>query len=106
MKAALDLGLAEEEPMVEAVAAALNVQRVHLRGIARDTAALSKLDAVYAEQKGVFPVQLKDNGRTLILAMADPSDFELTDEVSHKARARVVVMIAGETEIEHAIMRH
>ena len=68
--------------------------------------ALAKVDVSLAEQKGIFPVGLRDNGKTLVLAMADPSDLSTIDQVAAKSRARVVVMVAGEREIEHAILRH
>ncbi len=59
-----------------------------------------------AEQKGIFPVALKDNGKTLVLAMADPTDLNTVDQVAARARARVIVVIASDREIENAILRH
>ncbi|HEX4622592.1 MAG TPA: hypothetical protein VH208_13605, partial [Myxococcaceae bacterium] len=95
-----------EEAVVHALSVALRVPRVHPAGEPRDGGALAKLDAEFCEAKGVFPIALRDNGKTLHLAMADPSDLELVDEVERRARARITIAIAGEIEIRTAIDRH
>lgn len=101
-----ELGLANEDVITSAIAQGLNMQRVSLGNISKDPGALAKVDVTLAEQKGVFPVSLKDNGKTLVLAMADPTDLSTIDQVAAKSRARIVPMVAGEYEIEHAILRH
>ncbi|AKF79797.1 Type II secretion system (T2SS), protein E, N-terminal domain [Myxococcus fulvus] len=101
-----DLGLATEDTITEAICQGLGMQRVQLGNISRDAGALSRVDMTLAEQKAVFPVSLKDNGKTLVLAMADPTDLSTLDQVAARSRARVVPMVAGEREIEHAILRH
>jgi hypothetical protein len=101
-----DLNLASEEAIAEAICQGLGMQRVHLGTLPRDADALARVDVSLAEQKGLFPVGLKDNGKTLVLAMADPTDLATIDQVAAKSRARVVVVVASELEIEHAILRH
>ncbi|MCP3164825.1 GspE/PulE/PilB domain-containing protein [Myxococcus qinghaiensis] len=101
-----DLGLASEDVVTEAICQGLGMQRVQLGNISRDTGALARVEVSMAEQKAVFPVSLKDNGKTLVLAMADPTDLATLDQVAARSRARVVPMVAGEREIEHAILRH
>ncbi|MFY2560127.1 hypothetical protein ACN469_21130 [Corallococcus terminator] len=101
-----DLGLASEDIVTEAICQGLGMQRVQLGNISRDAGALARVDVGLAEQKAVFPVSLKDNGKTLVLAMADPTDLATLDQVAARSRARVVPMVAGEREIEHAILRH
>ncbi|NVJ17624.1 general secretion pathway protein GspE [Myxococcus sp. AM010] len=101
-----DLGLATDDVITEAICQGLGMQRIQLGNVTRDAGALSRVDVSLAEQKAVFPVSLKDNGKTLVLAMADPTDLGTLDQVAAKSRARVVVMVAGEREIEHAILRH
>lgn len=102
----MEQGLASEDTIAEAICQGMGMQRVQLGNITRDPGALAKVDVSLAEQKGIFPVGLRDNGKTLVLAMADPSDLSTIDQVAAKSRARVVVMVAGEREIEHAILRH
>lgn len=101
-----DMGLATDDTIAEAICQGMGMQRVQLGNITRDAGALARVDVSLAEQKGIFPVGLKDNGKTLVLAMADPTDLATLDQVAAKSRARVVVMVAGEREIEHAILRH
>jgi hypothetical protein len=100
-----DMGIAPEDTLSQAIAEGLGMQRVQL-GTARDAGALAKLDVTLAEQKGIFPVALRDNGKTLVLAMADPTDLATIDQVAARSRTRVVPMVAGDREIENAIQRH
>ena len=100
---AVEMGLAPEERIVDALASGLRVARVHLRDLAQDPNALARLEASYAEDRAVFPAELRDNGRTLVLAMADPSDLETVDDVQRRTRARVVACVASEREIRAAI---
>ncbi len=100
-----DMGIAAEETLTQAIAEGMGMQRVQL-GTAKDAGAMSKMDVTFAEQKGVFPVALRDNGKTLVLAMADPSDLATIDQVAARSRTRVVPMVAGDREIENAILRH
>jgi len=101
-----DMGLAKEETVLAAIAQATGTQRMTLGNLTRDAGALAKVDVTTAENKGVFPVALKDNGKTLVLAMADPTDLNTVDQIAARARARVVVVIASDREIEAAILRH
>lgn len=102
----LDMGLANEDTLTNAISQGLGMQRVQLGNITKDPGALAKVDVTLAEQKGIFPISLKDNGKTLVLAMADPTDLTTLDQVVAKSRARIVPMVAGEREIETAILRH
>ena len=102
-QAVADMGFASEDRIVDALARGLRVERIPLRGLAQDPHALARLEASYAEERGVFPVALRDDGRTLVLAMADPSDLETMDDVQRRARARVIVGAATEREIRAAI---
>jgi hypothetical protein len=101
-----DMGIVTEDAMTQAISQGMGVQRVQLGNLHKDPGALAKLDVGFAEQKGVFPVALRDNGKTLVLAMADPSDLQTIDQVAARSRTRVVPMVAGDREIEHAILRH
>lgn len=45
---------------------------------------------------------MKEQGKTLVVAMADPTDLPLFDAVAQRARARVQTAVAGETESDDA----
>jgi len=101
-----DMGLATEDTLVQAISQGLGVQRIQLSTLTKDVGALAKLEVGFAEQKGVFPVSLRDNGKTLMLAMADPTDLQTIDQVAARSRTRVIPVVAGDREIDHAILRH
>lgn len=105
-KIVADMGLADEDTITQAVARSVGLQQVQLGHLQKDQNALSRIDVRFAEEHAVFPVTLKDNGKTLVLAMADPTDLELMDAVASKARARIQPVVAGEREIQHAILRY
>jgi hypothetical protein len=101
-----DMGIAKEETVINAIAQGTGTQRIQLGNLTRDAGALAKVDVSLAEQKGVFPVALKDNGKTLVLAMSDPTDLNTVDQVAARSRTRVLVVVASDREIETAILRH
>ena len=101
-----DMGIAKEEVVISAIAQGTGTQRMHLGNIPKDPGALAKVDVSLAEQKGIFPVSLRDNGKTLVLAMSDPTDLNTVDQVAARSRTRVVVVVASDREIETAILRH
>src|SRR4051812_23891575 len=103
-KVIADMGLVDEDDIAQAISSAMKVPREQI-GSARDPGALAKLDAAFCEQHAVFPVRLDNNGKSLVLAMADPSDMEVMDMAARRAPSRVKVVVAGETEIMAAIAR-
>lgn len=104
-RAVLDLGLAGEDAVTEVLERGLRVPRVRLREHPADPLALGKVDPAYALQRALLPVALRDHGRTLVLAMADPTDLEAVDHVAARAGVRVQVAVAGELELESAQRR-
>jgi hypothetical protein len=102
-QAIAEMGLASEDRIVDTLARVLRVERFQLGALAQDPNALARLEASYAEERAVFPVALKDDGRSLVLAMADPCDLDTVDDVQRRARARVIVGVASEREIKAAI---
>ncbi len=101
-----EMGFASEESVYSALAKALRLELVRPKELACDDKALAKLDSTFADQHMVFPVALKDSGKTLILAMADPTDVETVDEAGRRSRARVTLVVASHSEIRQAISRH
>jgi hypothetical protein len=99
-----ELGFAEEDAMMEAIGKALGHPVSHLGTVNKDQNALNKLDVKFCEENAVFPVQLKD--RVMSLAMVDPSELDVVDAVKARCGARVQTLLASETEIRHAILRH
>ena len=103
-KVLADMGLADEEEITAALGKALGHPVTHLGTIHKDAQALAKLDVKFCDEHAVFPVSLKD--RVMSLAMVDPSELDLVDAVKVRCGARVHPLLASETSIRHAIMRH
>ncbi|MBX7101511.1 MAG: hypothetical protein K1X89_27600 [Myxococcaceae bacterium] len=103
-RAILDLGFCDDETLAEAYAALFKMPLTHLGTVHKDPQALAKLDVRFCEKNGCFPVSLKD--RILTLAMVDPTELDVLDEVQSRANARVVPLLSTEMEVAHAIMRH
>jgi hypothetical protein len=101
-----EMRFADEHAMVAAIAHALKLPAVKLADVPKDPAALSKLNADACEEKGVFPCALKDQGKTLWLAMADPTDYNTVQDLERKHRLRLKLLVAGEQDIRLAVARH
>jgi hypothetical protein len=102
----VEMGFAPETAIVDALAKACGLQRVELGAMPRDAVALTKIDARIAEEQAVFPYALRDNGKTLWVAMADPCDIGVVDSIAARCGCRVRTSVAGEREILTAIYRH
>jgi hypothetical protein len=100
-----EMGFADEDRILDALAGALHLDRIQLANLPKDARALERIDAHFAEEQAVFPAGVRDNGKVLLLAMADPSDLETIDEIQRRARARVIPCVAAESEIRAAILR-
>lgn len=101
----LDMELIAEDTLVDLIAEGMRVPRVDLEGITPDPLTLSRIDAEHAVAHGLFPVALRDGARTLLLAMADPSDLAAADHVARDAGVRVQVAVAGERALNRAQAR-
>jgi hypothetical protein len=103
-KVIAELGFIEEDVMTEAISKALNLPVTHLGRIHRDKDALSRLDAEFCQLHSVFPLAI--HGRTLEVAMVDPTDIYSIDAVKIRAGMRVQGLLCSETEIVNAILKH
>lgn len=100
-----DMRLAPEAKVAEALAQFSRLQLVDLKVIPGDPAALKKLEAAYCTEKGVFPCALQDHGKTLVLAMCDPTDMPTQLDVEQKTRCRLKLMVTSEGALAVAIAR-
>lgn len=96
---------ASEDKVVQAIADAMKLPKVDLGTVEPDPAAIAKLDSDFCKVNGVFPCALKDNGKTLWLAMVDPSNLPVVDEVALKTKARINLVVASERQVQAAIKR-
>ena len=101
-----ELGIVDDGAVADALAAAYRIPRIKLARLPADELALSRLPLSFCESRGVFPVAMGDQNRSLTLAMADPSDLGCVDQAAAMARARIVPGVSGEQEISRAQALH
>jgi hypothetical protein len=94
-----------EEVLVRALSKQTGIARADLTGEV-DRSALALVPADTAEEFGLVPIGLKDQGRILVVAMSDPMNISATDHlVSLTGGLKIETRIAGAGAIRHAISR-
>ncbi|MBK7858350.1 MAG: general secretion pathway protein GspE [Archangiaceae bacterium] len=100
------MNILTEEMLVKALSKQLAVPAVNLDSVQGVPAHVrAKLPAQMAKDFATVPVQLRDDGKTLVVAMAEPQNIEHVDTIRSVARCRVVVQVAGRTAIARAFGR-
>ena len=94
-KHAVDLDLVSEEPLVTALASALNLSMVALSKIQIDPRTVAKLPGAFCLQNVVFPCAVRDKGQTLWLAMGDPTDGEVRKQARQLSGMSLVRPLVG-----------
>ena len=102
----VEMNFLDEDLLVKALSKQLGLPRVDFNGLVIPEQALKKLEPGFAEEKQVLPINLDSNKGLLIIAMADPDNLGLVDEIAFKTGCRVKVAIAGEKGLARAIREH
>jgi hypothetical protein len=105
-QALIDLHMATEEQIVSALAAKLGFARVALDQVEYGPGlelALRLVPHEFAERNQLLPYAAE--GHNLLVAMADPSNVGVIDELAFRTGRRVKMAIAGDREIARAIRR-
>jgi len=93
-----------EEVLVRALSKQTGIARSDLTGEG-DKASLALIPADVAEEFGLVPVRLKEEGRLLVVAMSDPLNLGVTDHLRSLTGCRIEAQLAGNSAIRHAISR-
>jgi hypothetical protein len=93
-----------EEVLVRALSKQTGIRRADLTGEG-DRGALSLIPAESAEEFGLVPVSLKEEGRALAVAMSDPLNIHVTDHLRSLTGCRIEAQLAGASAIRNAISR-
>jgi len=93
-----------EEVLVRALSKQSGIPRADLSG-EPNKGALARISPETAEEFNVVPVGVKEEGRTLIVAMSDPGNVMVTDHVRQIAGCKIEAHLAGATAIRNAIAR-
>ena len=100
----------DEEIVVRAISKQLNLPRAELDGIQALAPVMvrqlvQKVPVDASRELDVVPVQLLDEGRTLVVALADPLITETIDALRARTRCKVICQIAGSMALERARAR-
>jgi hypothetical protein len=102
----LSMNFLDEDMLVKALSKQLGLPRVDFSTLKISQKALDTLDPNYADHHQVLPISLDADNSLLVVAMAEPDNLILTDEIAFRAGCRVSVVIAGETALANAIRSH
>ncbi len=95
-------GLVGESQMAKALAAHLDLGFM-APPLQPEEQALRKIDAAVARSKGVLPLTVK--GRLLTVAVADPFDAGLIDDLSFRSGCHVEAVVAPPSALAQAVLR-
>ncbi len=100
----VDLGFASQRDIVQALSEQLEIPVAKLDGPPLVTPETERLPARFLRQARVFPLRM--DGGALVLAMADPLDFETLAAVRTATGLRVRAEIAPESDLADALDRY
>ncbi len=98
------LGFIDEVDLTRMLARQYRMPAVDLSNFEVDARIAKLIPAELAQRHLVLP--LKREGRTLTVAMADPSDLGVVDDLKFITRYDIFPVIAGEYTLRNAIERH
>lgn len=105
-KILVSLKFCSEDSIMQALSAQLNMSAVRLEGRVADDDALRCLTVEFCQQNAVFPFAFVPLGKFLDVAMADPTDLRVLDEIRVRTKTNPRPFLAGPQQIDAAIRRH
>jgi hypothetical protein len=93
-----------EEVLVRALSKQTGIGRADLTGEG-DKGALALVPAEVAEEFGLVPFQMKEEGRVLVVAMSDPLNLGVTDHLRSLTGCRIEARLAGASAIRNVISK-
>jgi type II secretory ATPase GspE/PulE/Tfp pilus assembly ATPase PilB-like protein/FixJ family two-component response regulator len=95
------LGFATDAKIIKALQAHLNIEFIDIKETHINPGVVRSLPKDFCERNRFLPIRLENNNLTV--AMADPSDIFLRDNIEFLTGLRVVPLIAGSSDILKAI---
>jgi hypothetical protein len=100
------MSMVSEDILVRALSKQLNIPAVNLDAVQTVPPHVrSKIPSQTARDFAVLPLQLRDDGKTLVVAVADPLNVRHLDELRAISKCRIVPNVAGRTSIARAFSR-
>jgi len=102
----VELGFVDEKTMVAVLAHQLQLATVDLDTAKLPERVVELLRLDLAERYGVFPVHVDPKGKTLHLAMSEPTNHDAISELEFATGFKVVPVVATGSSIDRAIRRY
>lgn len=100
------MSLVTEDMLVKALSKQLNVPAVNLEAVPGVPPHVrAKVPADIARDLVALPIQLRDEGKTLVVAMAEPQNLKQLDTLRSVSRLKIAPQIAGRQAIARAFSR-
>jgi hypothetical protein len=100
------MSLVSEDILVRALSKQLNIPAVNLDAVQTVPQHVrAKIPSQTARDFAVLPLQLRDDGKTLVVAVADPLNVRHLDELRAISKCRIMPNVAGRTAIARAYSR-
>lgn len=98
----VSLGFISEDVLMDFLAQKTGVPRVELRSLDVPVAVLERVPIRLAEQMVILPISFKEP-KSLVLAMADPSDLNAIDSARFASGLNIEPMVASHSTLKMAI---
>ncbi|WP_164018405.1 general secretion pathway protein GspE [Pyxidicoccus trucidator] len=100
------MSLVSEDILVRALSKQLGMPAVNLDAVQMVPPHVkAKISSQMARDFSVLPLQLRDDGKTLVVAMSDPLNVRMLDELRAVTKCRIVPNVAGRSSIARAFSR-
>jgi type IV pilus assembly protein PilB len=103
-KVAIDMGLIQEEQLVQALAEQLSLQTTSVNEITIKKDVLAMVTAPMAQMYRIIPVEF--DGDTLTVAMCDPQNLHVQDELRTFLGFNIRVLVTTESAMTSALERY
>ena len=95
-------GLVSEDDLINALAGQMHLAVVDLRTVTPNPAAVGLLPRDFIVRHRLLPLRIDDEG-SLVIAMTNPLDVVVIDEVRLRSKKRVVPVICAESAFDEAL---
>lgn len=100
------MSLVSEDILVRALSKQLGMPAVNLDAVQMvQPHVKAKIPAQTARDFSVLPLQVRDDGKSLVVAMSDPLNVRMLDELRAITKCRIIPNVAGRTSIARAFAR-
>jgi hypothetical protein len=100
------MNMVSEDILVRALSKQLAIPAVNLDAVNEiPPHVLNRIPLQTARDFAVLPLQLRDDGKTLVVAIADPLNVRQLDELRAITKCRIAPNVAGRTAIARAMAR-